>query len=174
MSNNINVKDMKIKSLSIILLLLIMTLPACGSGKGGEDDKVSNSLNSAEAAINSKTKTIKLTKAEFLKLVVNYEENPNEWKYLGDKPAIVYFYADWCGPCKTLAPVLEQLAAEYEGKIYIYKVDTEAERELASAFGIRSIPTMIFIPMGEDPQVAQGALPKNVIKDAINKTLLKL
>ena len=146
---------MKIKSLSIILLLLIMTLPACGSGKGGEDVKVSNSLNSAEAAI-------------------NYEENPNEWKYLGDKPAIVYFYADWCGPCKTLAPVLEQLAAEYEGKIYIYKVDTEAERELASAFGIRSIPTMIFIPMGEDPQVAQGALPKNVIKDAINKTLLKL
>ena len=114
-----------------------------------------------------------LTKQSFLDKVFDYE-NETEWKFKGDKPAVIDFYADWCGPCKTLAPVLEQLAAEYEGKIYIYKVDTEAERELASAFGIRSIPTMIFIPMGEDPQVAQGALPKNVIKDAINKTLLKL
>lgn len=174
MSNNFNVKDMKIKSLSIILLLTVMALPACGSGKGGEEAKMGSILNSAEAASKSKVKTIKLTKDEFLKLVVNFEESPNKWKYLGDKPAIVDFYADWCGPCKTLAPVLEQLAAEYEGKIYIYKVDTEVEKELAAAFGIRSIPTMIFIPMGEEPQVAQGALPKNVIKDAINKTLLKL
>ena len=119
-------------------------------------------------------KTIHLTKEEFLKKVANYEANPTEWKYLGDKPCIIDFYADWCGPCKMVAPILDELAKEYSDKIYIYKVDTEAERELASAFGIRSIPTMIFIPMGEDPQVAQGALPKNVIKDAINKTLLKL
>lgn len=161
---------MKLKSISILLLIFTMTLPACGSGKGGGEV----SANS-ETPASSKTnvKTIKLTKAEFLKRVVNYEGNPNEWKYLGDKPAIIDFYADWCGPCRSLAPVLEQLASEYEGDIYIYKVDTEVERELASAFAIRSIPTMVFVPMGEDPQVAQGALPKNVIKEAIEKTLLK-
>ena len=161
---------MKFRNLSILALLLAMTLPACGSGKGSENRADATLM---ESPANSKVKTIKLTKAEFLKKVVNYETNPNEWKYLGDKPAIVDFYADWCGPCKTLAPILNQLAEEYDGEIYIYKVDTEAERELAAAFGIRSIPTMIFIPVGEDPQVAQGALPKNVIKEAIEKTLLK-
>ncbi len=162
---------MRFKNISILLLIFTLALPACGSGKGSGEGM--SNVESAESSSKAKVKTIKLTKAEFLKRVVNYEDNPNEWKYLGDKPAIVDFYADWCGPCKTLAPILEQLAAEYEGEIYIYKVDTEAERELASAFAIRSIPTMVFIPMGEDPQIAQGALPKNVIKEAIEKTLLK-
>jgi len=161
---------MKLKSISILLLIFTMTLPACGSGKGGGEVSANSETPASSKA---KVKTIKLTKAEFLKRVVNYEGNPNEWKYLGDKPAIIDFYADWCGPCRSLAPVLEQLASEYEGDIYIYKVDTEVERELASAFAIRSIPTMVFVPMGEDPQVAQGALPKNVIKEAIEKTLLK-
>ena len=118
-------------------------------------------------------KTIHLTKAEFLKKVANYETNPNEWKYLGDKPAIVDFYASWCGPCKTIAPILEELAAEYGDKIYIYKVDTEEEEELAAAFGIRSIPTLLFIPMNGKPQMAQGAMPKSAFKDAINEVLLK-
>lgn len=162
---------MRFKNISILLLIFTLALPACGSGKGSGEGM--SNVESAESSSKAKVKTIKLTKAEFLKRVVNYEDNPNEWKYLGDKPAIVDFYADWCGPCKTLGPILEQLAAEYEGEIYIYKVDTEAERELASAFAIRSIPTMVFIPMGEDPQIAQGALPKNVIKEAIEKTLLK-
>lgn len=161
---------MKLKSISILLLIFTMTLPACGSGKGGGEVSANSETPASSKA---KVKTIKLTKAEFLKRVVNFEGNPNEWKYLGDKPAIIDFYADWCGPCRSLAPVLEQLASEYEGDIYIYKVDTEVERELASAFAIRSIPTMVFVPMGEDPQVAQGALPKNVIKEAIEKTLLK-
>ena len=161
---------MKLKSISILLLIFTMTLPSCGSGKGGGEVSANSETPASSKA---KVKTIKLTKAEFLKRVVNYEGNTNEWKYLGDKPAIIDFYADWCGPCRSLAPVLEQLASEYEGDIYIYKVDTEVERELASAFAIRSIPTMVFIPMGEDPQVAQGALPKNVIKEAIEKTLLK-
>ena len=118
-------------------------------------------------------KTIHLTKAEFLKKVANYETNPNEWKYLGDKPAIVDFYASWCGPCKTIAPILEELAAEYGDKIYIYKVDTEEEEELAAAFGIRSIPSLLFIPMNGKPQMAQGAMPKSAFKDAINEILLK-
>ena len=103
-------------------------------------------------------KTIALTKADFLKKVANYEKNPEEWKYLGDKPALIDFYASWCGPCKALAPVLEELAAEYGDRIYIYKINTEEEQELAAAFGIRSIPTLLFIPMEGKPQMAQGAL----------------
>ena len=167
----------KVKGILLVAVAFSFSMVACSnsSEKNNSNTTVTNS-NKIENNMNTTTtkKTINLTRTEFLEKVANIEETPDKWVYLGDKPAIIDFYADWCGPCKTLAPVLEQLAAEYEGKIYIYKVDTEAERELASAFGIRSIPTMIFIPMGEDPQVAQGALPKNVIKDAINKTLLKL
>lgn len=118
-------------------------------------------------------KTIHLTKAEFLSKVANYEASPSEWKYLGDKPAIIDFYASWCGPCKAIAPVLEELAAEYADKIYIYKIDTEKEQELAAAFGIRSIPTLLFVPMTGAPQMSQGALPKTQLEDAIKNILLK-
>ena len=104
---------------------------------------------------------------------MDYENSPTEWKYLGDKPAIIDFYADWCGPCKMIAPVLEELANEYADDIYIYKVDTEKEKELAAVFGIRSIPSLLFVPMGEAPQMAQGALPKHAFKEAIETVLLK-
>ena len=86
---------------------------------------------------------------------------------------LVDFYADWCAPCKMIAPVLEELAVEYAGEIYIYKINTEIEQELAGAFGIRSIPTLLFVPMGEAPQMAQGAMPKNAFKEAIDSVLLK-
>lgn len=121
----------------------------------------------------NKMKTIELTKADFLKKVMDYETNPNEWKYLGDKPAIIDFYASWCGPCKMVAPILEELAEEYDGQIYIYKVNTEEEQALAGLFGIRSIPSILFIPMGEQPQMATGAMPKSSFKEAIDKVLLK-
>ncbi|MDD3844405.1 MAG: thioredoxin [Bacteroidia bacterium] len=117
-------------------------------------------------------KTIHLTKEDFLTKVANYEANPTEWKYLGDKPAIIDFYADWCGPCKMVAPILEELAKEYNDQIYIYKVDTEKEQELAGAFGIRSIPSILFVPKEGQPQMAMGALPKASFKDAIDKVLL--
>ena len=117
-------------------------------------------------------KTIALTKDGFLTKVADYEKNPSEWKYLGDKPALIDFYASWCGPCKALAPVLEELAAEYGDSIYIYKVNTEEEQELAAVFGIRSIPTLLFIPMDGKPQLAQGALPKASLKEAIDKVML--
>lgn len=119
----------------------------------------------------SNMKTIHLTKEEFLNKVFNYETN-NEWKYQGDKPALIDFYASWCGPCKALAPVLEELAAEYGDQIYIYKINTEEEQELAAAFNIRSIPTLLFIPMEGQPQMAMGAMPKNSLKEAIDKVLL--
>jgi thioredoxin len=118
------------------------------------------------------TKTIKMTKEDFQTKVFNYEEDDSEWKYLGDKPAIIDFYADWCGPCRRIAPILEELAAEYEGEIYIYKVDVDKEKELASVFGIRSVPCILFIPMEGGPQIAQGALPKDVFKEAIKEVLL--
>ena len=113
-----------------------------------------------------------LTKNAFLKKVFNYEKN-KKWKFEGDVPCIIDFYADWCGPCKMVAPILEKLSNDYEGKINIYKVDTEVERELAAAFAIRSIPTMLFVPMGEAPQMAQGALPEAQIKQVM-KDFLKV
>lgn len=112
-----------------------------------------------------------LTKSEFLKKVADFEKNPDTWNYLGDKPAIVDFYADWCGPCKRLAPVLESLAKEYAGKMILYKVDTEKEPELASAFGVRSIPTLLFIPMKGNPQISVGALPEVQLRRAMKEVM---
>lgn len=128
----------------------------------------------AGEVISEKTKSPveHLNKAEFVQKVYNYEKNPDKWVYEGSIPAIVDFYATWCGPCKALAPVLEELAKEYSGKIVIYKIDTDKERELAAAFGISSIPTLLFIPAKGDPQIAQGALPKESLKRAIDEFLL--
>ncbi|HKJ69500.1 MAG TPA: thioredoxin [bacterium] len=111
-----------------------------------------------------------LTKEDFLEKVFNYEEN-NEWQYEGDLPAIIDFWADWCAPCKAVAPVLEELSEEYEGKLKVYKVNTEDEQELASVFGIRSIPSLLFIPTDGQPQMAAGALPKETFVKAIDDVL---
>lgn len=117
--------------------------------------------------------TIELTKAEFQKKVANLSKDPKQWEYLGDKPCIVDFYASWCAPCKILAPILDELAEEYKDKIYVYKVNTENEEELAANFNIRSIPTLLFCPMKQEPQMAQGAMPKATLKDVIERVLLK-
>ena len=147
------------------VLLSVMLMTACGQNK--------TDAKKAEVAPVKKVNTIHLTKAEFLTKVVNYETNQDKWVYLGDKPCLIDFYATWCGPCKVIAPILEELAAEYAEEIYIYKIDTEKEPELAAAFGIRSIPTLLFCPMGEEPQMARGALPKETLKEAIETVLLK-
>lgn len=115
--------------------------------------------------------TIKLTTTAFQEKVFNYATE-QEWKYLGNQPAIIDFYADWCGPCKMVAPVLEELAKEYAGKLVIYKVDTEKETELAEIFGIQSIPTFLFIPVEGQPIMQPGALPKAVFKKVIEENLL--
>lgn len=112
-----------------------------------------------------------LTAQDFKEKIFNYETN-KEWNFAGDKPAIIDFYADWCGPCKMVAPVLEELSKEYEGKVDIYKVDTEAEQELSAVFGIRSIPSILFIPKEGKPQMAMGALPKQNFIEIINDVLL--
>ena len=111
-----------------------------------------------------------LTIESFKTKVFDFESN-KEWKYEGTLPAVVDFYADWCGPCKMVAPVLEELAAEYDGKLTIYKVDTEAERELSSMFGIQSIPSLLFVPIEGKPQMAMGALPKETFEQAFKEVL---
>jgi thioredoxin len=112
-----------------------------------------------------------LTKSTFLEKVFNYETN-KEWKFEGNLPAVIDFWAPWCGPCKMVGPVIDELSAEYEGKVNFYKVNTDEEQELASAFGIRSIPSLLFIPKEGQPKMAVGALPKEGLKEAIHSELL--
>ena len=147
------------------ILSAVMVIVSCCRNSGSDNQQNTNNKE-------KKMQTIHLTKSEFLAKVADYETSPNEWKYLGDRPAIIDFYASWCGPCKMIAPILEELAAEYGDSIYIYKIDTEKEQELSAAFGIRSIPTLLFVPMEGAPQMAQGAMPKNALKEAIDKVLL--
>lgn len=112
-----------------------------------------------------------LTKETFLEKVFDFE-NESEWSFKGELPAVIDFYADWCGPCKMVAPIVEELSTEYAGKVNFYKVDTEAEQELAAAFGIQSIPSLLFIPKDGQPQMAAGALPKQAFQEVIDKELL--
>jgi len=112
-----------------------------------------------------------LTKDKFLKEIFDYENN-KEWKYEGNLPAVIDFYADWCQPCKMVAPIIEELSTEYEGKVNFFKIDTEAEQELAGAFGVQSIPSLLFIPVNGKPQMAAGALPKASFVEVIEKELL--
>ena len=114
--------------------------------------------------------TVKLTAEKFKEEIFDYTVE-KEWNYKGGKPAIIDFYADWCGPCKMIAPILEELSDE-NPEIVIYKVDTEAERELSAVFQIRSIPSMLFIPMNKQPMMQSGALPKHVLEEVIQKELL--
>ncbi len=111
-----------------------------------------------------------LTKETFKEKVFNFEQN-KEWKFEGDMPCMIDFYADWCQPCKIVAPILDELAAEYNGKINIYKVNTEQEQELAALFGIKSIPSLLFVPKDAQPQMAMGALPKDSFEKTISEVL---
>ncbi|MDR3218858.1 MAG: thioredoxin [Dysgonamonadaceae bacterium] len=153
------------KKIVIISLVCGLAIASCNG----------NGLNKQDTTTEKSTtmKTVHLSKSDFLAKVADYETHPDEWKYLGDKPALIDFYADWCGPCKVVSPILEELAEEYKDKIYIYKIDTDKEQELAAVFGIRSIPSLLFIPMDENPQMAQGAMPKSELKEAIEAFLLK-
>lgn len=128
---------------------------------------------SATAEATETGKVVNIGKKEFLDRVYDYEKNPHTWTYKGQKPALIDFYADWCGPCRMLSPVLKSLAAQYKDEIVVYKINTDKEQELAAAFGITSLPTLLFVPVGEMPQVAQGALPKKVLEKGINEVLLK-
>ncbi len=148
--------------------MILLAVTGCNSGDNKEQV---NKLKSEIIKTKRNIEMEHLTKETFLEKVFNYEEN-KDWKYEGDLPCVIDFYADWCGPCKMVAPILEELAKEYDGKIHIYKIDTEEQQELAAAFGIRSIPSMLFCPKEGQPQMAQGALPKPTLKKAIEEILL--
>jgi len=111
-----------------------------------------------------------LTVDTFKAKVFNYADN-KEWKYEGDKPCLIDFYADWCQPCKMVAPILEELQAEYGDKLVIYKINTEEQQELAAVFGVQSIPSLLFVPQEGQPQMAMGALPKDTFEKAIADVL---
>jgi thioredoxin len=173
-----------------LIFLSVIWLSSCGGAakpEKGPDSMVSTSgvatqagLNAAEQAedntapeSNEGNAVIQMTKAMFLENVYNYEKNPKQWTFIGDKPCVIDFYADWCRPCKMVAPIMDELAEKYKGQITIYRVNTDQERELAQFFGIRSIPTVFFCPMSGDPQMTQGALPKDSFEKIITDALLQ-
>lgn len=126
-----------------------------------------------KSSVNIITKPIYLTKDKFLRNVWDFESNPQAWQYKGELPCIIDFYADWCGPCRRVAPIMEQFAKEYKGKIIIYKVDTDKQKELAAIFKIQSIPSVLFVPKNGQPQMTQGALPKTEFVKIIDKVIFQ-
>lgn len=147
-----------------VLLLGILLLPilAC-KGRTEEQGTVKNDEASSQSVVmvqkpeeELKTVPIHITKADFLEVIMNYEENPEEWVFEGELPCIVDFYADWCAPCRISNPILEELADEYAGRINIYKVDVDVEQELAAVFGIQSIPSFLFCPKEGNPTISSG------------------
>ena len=173
------------KTAIIVVAAAFLTL-SCNNGSATsleQTDKGNSEVASStfETGLESQTDkagtTINLSKQDFLEKVMNYEKNQTEWVYEGDKPALIDFYADWCGPCRQAAPILEELAKEYEGKIYIYKIDTEKERELAAVFGVSSIPYFLFVPQEGRPAPMTGIAQtpeatKAMFKQAIDEFLL--
>ncbi len=150
--------------------LYLTTITACANGKAANNK---NSVTEQKEMVDGDGQAngvIHLDKEQFKKLVFDYENN-KEWKYEGDKPAILDFYADWCGPCRMLSPVLAEVQKEYDGKLQVYKINTDKQRELAATFGIRSLPTVVFIPLNGKPQAILGFRPKEEIENVIKNVL---
>jgi thioredoxin len=158
-----NMKRMMLTT--VVLIAALMTGVFAINPKNTEKVREKITANPAD-----ESSVTNLTYDSFKKLVFDYEKN-KEWKYEGNQPAIIDFYADWCPPCRQLSPVVEQLAKEYAGKIVVYKVDTQKEQKLAASMGIQSLPTLLFIPVEGQPQISVGALPKDMLVKAINDVL---
>lgn len=162
------------KKLSLTFVLVIsFALISCTNMQGNQETTTLPDNNKVE---NDDSKTgvqpEYLTYDTFIEKVWDFETNPQEWIYKGDVPCVIDFYADWCKPCKLIAPIMEELANEYKGEINVYKVNTEQQRELSRVFGVKSIPAVLFIPMEGQPQMSTGALPKESFKQAIDEFLL--
>lgn len=177
---------MRTKASIILFLMLLLTVggSACHSQRTADQDVTSGSTEAGNDRLGTEVETlaaedslpigevIPMTKALFLEKVCNYEQS-SEWKYKGKVPAIIDLYADWCGPCRRVAPIMQELAKEYAGRLIIYKVNVDNERELAALFQANSIPTIVFIPTEGLPQIATGAAPKADYQHAIDSFLLK-
>ena len=160
------------KELKILLIAFGLVVFAGCSSMGGNDEKT-KSTNSTAMTASEEGKPVYLTYETFKEKVWDFEKNPQEWVYEGDEPCIIDFYADWCKPCKKIAPIMEELAAEYKGQVKIYKVDTQTEKELARVFQIRSIPAILFSPVDGKPMMQTGAYPKDMYVKVIEENLLK-
>ena len=161
----------------ILFTLLLASAVLFGFNNCQARPEKSAANSPAETVSENDGGSVKLTKEVFLEKVWDYENSPKVWKYKGDKPAIIDFYADWCGPCRTASPILEEVAHEYKDKVTVYKVDTQVERELASVFGVRGIPAFLYIPMSGKPTMTSGiartkADTKKMFTDNIDKLLL--
>lgn len=144
------------KKLVFILAVAVTSLQSCNSSQAKGNGSEATPAETVSQTSANEGGTVKLNKAKFLAEVWDYENSPKEWKYKGTKPAMIDFYADWCGPCKTAGPILEEISKEYAGKITIYKVDTQVEQELAAVFGITGIPFFLYIPMKGIPTSSSG------------------
>ena len=154
------------KQLIFVLLFLVpVTFNAC-SGNDAKGSSNSGTTENVEGQVN------KLTAASFQQLVWDYKANPKEWVYNGDQPCIIDFYADWCRPCKMVAPIMDELSREYKGKVRIYKVNTDEQRELAALFNVNSIPAVLFVPKNGKPQMSVGAMQKTAYVDMIRNVLV--
>ncbi len=153
------------KTLTIILLAAIFSSCTSISGKQTEND------NTAEATV-AKGQVEYLTYETFLEKVWNFEENPQEWVYKGDVPSIIDFYADWCAPCRKVAPIMDKLASDYEGRLKVYKVDVDVEQKLAAVFQVRSIPAVMFTPLNGQPMMQAGALTEEMYVKIVEDELL--
>ncbi|MFW6246079.1 MAG: thioredoxin family protein [Tangfeifania sp.] len=170
------------RKLVFIVAIAVFSLQSCNAGQSNNNSNDKTAENSAPVQTVSQSSdseggSVKLTKSKFIDDVWDYENSPEEWKFKGDKPALIDFYADWCGPCKIASPILEEISNEYAGQITVYKVDTEVERELASVFGVRSIPAFLYIPENGKPVMMSGIArtkedTKKMFKDNIDKYLL--
>ena len=157
------------KKLIMFSLMAAISLAACSQEKQSAASQPSG--ETAAAAV-SDYKPVEMNTQMFIDRVVDFK-NAEEWDYKGDKPAVIDFYATWCGPCKKLSPILDELSSEYAGNVLFYKVDVDREQELAGAFGIQSIPMVLLIPKEGKPYVVQGLRPKAELKEAIDSVLLK-
>ena len=141
--------------INLTLLFSLLAMLSCGSTSSKQPTSATNSNGVTEGG-----KPIQLNKQTFLKRVYDFEKSPQNWVYAGDKPCIIDFYADWCGPCKMIAPYLDEIAGKYNGKVYVYRVNVDNEQELAQKFGLQSIPAVLFCPMTGKPTMMTGARPK--------------
>lgn len=169
--------EIKMKKLVFILAIAVFSLQSCNTSQAKNNSNENETTPAETVSAGEDGGTVKLNKEKFLKEVWDYEASPQEWKFKGDKPALIDFYADWCGPCKTAAPILEEISKEYAGKVIIYKIDTQVERELAGVFGVSGIPAFLYIPIEGKPSMTSGIArtkddTKKMFKENIDKLLL--